>query len=242
MDAFEIQVYDGTAHGPGVPGLELHVNTVPNGRVNVYEPELAPQGQWHFTLEPSFGVTPWWELGAYLQTALLPDGAFRYAGVKLRSKFVTPPGWDPNWRLGVNLEVSALPTAFERDVWGAEVRPIIAWENDFWLFAGNPIVDVSLAGPGSTDGPSFEPALMAKYKIRKRVALGFEYYAGFGPIVHPSRWSQQEHYLFEAFDLLSVEGFELNAGIGEGLTHGSNGLVLKMIVGYAWEHLGRKDE
>jgi hypothetical protein len=25
-------------------------------------------------LEPSYGVTPFWELGGYLQTALRPDG------------------------------------------------------------------------------------------------------------------------------------------------------------------------
>jgi hypothetical protein len=31
IDPFEIQVYDGTANAPGVPGLELHVNNVFSG-------------------------------------------------------------------------------------------------------------------------------------------------------------------------------------------------------------------
>src|SRR6266481_4141123 len=66
IDAYEIQVYDGTAHAPGVPGAELHVNTVPKGRRTSDPPELPSHAQSHFTLEPSLGVTAWWEVGGYL--------------------------------------------------------------------------------------------------------------------------------------------------------------------------------
>src|SRR5262249_33297119 len=142
----------------------------------------------------------------------------------------------------VNLEVSWLPEDFDRDRWGTEVRPIVAWENETWLFAVNPILDTSLGGPGSREGPSFEPALMAKFKVDGKFDVGFEYYANLGPVVGPVPWSEQEHYLFEAFDLLSVERFELNAGIGEGLSAGSNGLVLKMIAGYTWEKGDRRSD
>jgi hypothetical protein len=40
---------------------------------------------------------------------------------------------------------------------------------------------------------------------------------------------------YEVFNLLSVKHFELNAGVGEGLTDASNRLVLKTILGYSWE-------
>jgi hypothetical protein len=242
VDPFEIQVYDGTADAPGMPAVELHLNTVPIGLEVGDGPELPPDGQWHFTLEPSFGLTRWWEIGAYLQTALRSDGVFTYAGTKLRSKFVTPPGYDPHWRLGVNVEVSRIPEAYDRDRWGTELRPIAAWENTAWHFAYNPIFDTPLAGPGWADGPSFEPALMAKYKVEGRAAFGIEYYANFGPIAAPSPWSEQEHYLFEAFDLLMVKELELNVGIGEGLTAASNALVLKVIVGYGWETIGSRND
>ncbi|MGH7271657.1 MAG: hypothetical protein ACREJ3_14595, partial [Polyangiaceae bacterium] len=36
--------------------------------------------------------------------------------------------------------------------------------------------------------------------------------------------------------LLAIPRFELNAGIGEGLTVGSSALTAKMILGYVWEH------
>jgi len=76
-----------------------------------------------------------------LQTSLRSDGDAEYAGFKLRSQFVTPPSFHEHWRLGLNVEVSLLPETYDRDRWGSELRPIIAWENADWLFALNPIVD-----------------------------------------------------------------------------------------------------
>ena len=235
VDPFEIQVYDATANAEGVPGLELHLNTVPKGSRAAEPPELPPHHQSHFTLEPSLGVRPWWELGGYFQTALTGEGTFRYAGVKLRSKFVTLPAFHPRFRLGLNFELSSVPEAFERDRWGGEVRPMVAWEDEHWLFALNPIVEVSFAGASASRGPSFAPAMMAKFKLEDRVAVGVEYYADLGPLSAPERLRLQEHYLFEAVDLLSIPHFELNAGVGEGLTEASNGLLLKLILGYSWE-------
>src|SRR4051812_34971910 len=78
-DPFEIQVYDATANDPGHAGLELHVNTVASGVREAAPPELPPHRQTHFTLEPSIGITPWWELGGYLQTTLRGDGHFDYS-------------------------------------------------------------------------------------------------------------------------------------------------------------------
>src|SRR5260370_29080030 len=122
-DNVEIQVYDGTANRPGVPGLELHLNDWATGHRASTPPELPLHGQFHATLEPSLGLLPFWELGAYLQWALREDGAFDWAGAKLRSKFVTTPEWHARWRLGVNVELDYLPEAYDRDRWGTEIRP-----------------------------------------------------------------------------------------------------------------------
>ena len=204
LDPFEIQVYDGTANAAGAAALEVHLNS--NDRA-------------HMTLEPSYGVTSWWELGAYVQGALLPDGSLDYAGAKLRSKFVTPPGFDEHFRFGINLEISLLPRAFDASRWGAEVRPIAAWESERWLFAINP--DLS----GSPDSaPAFEPGAMAKVKVAG-LALGVEYFGA------PS---EREHYLFGAVDVLSWEGIELNLAAGKGLTAASEGAVFKAIFGYTF--------
>lgn len=234
VDAFEIQVYDGSANAPGVPGLELHVNTVPVGQSSAEPPELPPNHQSHFTLEPSLGLTPWWEVGGYFQSALTGDGRFRYAGVKLRSKFVTPEGWSDHFRLGMNWELSRIPQAFESGRWGGEVRPIAAFDSERLTLVVNPIVELAFAGPDAHSGPSFAPAAMAKLKLLTWAAFGLEYYADLGPFSGFAPLREQQHYVFEAFDLLGLREWELNAGVGEGLSHASNALVLKVIVGYSW--------
>jgi hypothetical protein len=234
VDPFEIQVYDGTANAPGVFGLELHTNAVVRGTTDDAAPELPQNHQVHFTLEPSIGIFPWWEVGGYFQTAITANGSFNYAGVKLRSKFVTPRRWDAHWRLGLNLEISLLPQTFDRDEWGAEIRPIVAWENSHLMFVINPIVDASLAGVDYRAGPTFEPAATAVYKFDNRVSLGFEYYADLGPFSAILPVSKQEHYIYEVVNLLAVRDLELNIGFGEGLTEASNRFVAKVILGYSF--------
>jgi hypothetical protein len=233
IDPFEIQVYDGTANAPGAVGLELHLNRVFAGLHSAAAPELAPNHQTHFTLEPSLGIFAWWELGGYLQSTLRADGGFAYSGVKLRSKFVVPEGTYRELRLGLNLELSALPERYDAGRWAVEVRPIIAWESSRWLLAANPILGVGLTDLRS--GPDLEPAAMAKIKLAEAYALGLEYYASLGPIARLGRANQLSHYLYETFDLLSVPHFELNFGVGEGLSKASNDLTLKLILGYTWE-------
>jgi hypothetical protein len=231
-DPFEIQVYDGTSNPPGVPGIELHLNDWATGNQSATPPEAPLHGQFHATLEPSLGITPFWELGGYLQGAVrADDGVVDWAGVKLRSKFVTPPTWHPHWRLGLNLEVSYLPQVYDHDRWGSEVRPIVAWHDDDWLFVLNPILDQALAGSDASQGPSFQPALKVARTVGP-IALGFEYYATLGPLTAVAPWKDEQQQVFEVVDLLSVPGFELNAGVGEGLTESSAGVVFKLILGY----------
>jgi hypothetical protein len=125
-----------------------------------------------------------------------------------------------------------LPQGYDRDRWGNELRPIVAWENARFEFVFNPIVDTSLAGPDAAAGPTFQPCLMAVTKVHEAVSFGFECYtisSGFLPL------REQEQYLYEVFNLLAVKRVELNAGVGKGLTAGSNRLIFKMIVGYTWE-------
>jgi hypothetical protein len=240
VDPFEIQVYDGTANAPGVPGLELHMNTVAIGlKTSPSPPEYPENHQSHLTLEPSIGLFPWWELGGYFETTIRGEqGEFDYGGVKLRNKFITPPGWSAHWRLGLNIEFSLLPQGYDRDRWGNELRPIVAFENELFEIAVNPIVDTSLAGVDASAGPTFQPCLSAVYKVHGTVSFGIEYYSNLGPFSGFLPLREQEHYLYEVFNLISIKRYELNAGIGEGLTAGSNPLTFKVILGYEWE----KDE
>jgi hypothetical protein len=228
LDAFEIQVYDGTANPAGAVGLELHVNGVARGATTAEPPELAPNHQAHFTLEPSYGVTSFWELGGYLQTALRPDGVFDLAGAKARSKLVTTPDWSPTRRLGINVEVSAVSRRYEAGRWGLELRPIAAQDLGRLSLAVNPIVGFSLTGGPAT----FEPAAQALFVFPGRASVGLEYYGDLGDLAGFSPLRDQRHYVFEVANLLAVRHLEVNLGVGEGLTSASNAFVAKLIVGY----------
>ena len=63
----------------------------------------------------------------YVQTALLADGTFEYAGSKLRTKLVVPGRPEAPFDWGVNVELSRLPERYERDVWGGGMRRIATW-------------------------------------------------------------------------------------------------------------------
>jgi hypothetical protein len=76
---------------------------------------------------------------------------------------------------------------------------------------------------------------MAVFKLFELASVGVEYYGNLGPFSGFASGREQEHYIFEVFNLLAVSHIEINAGIGEGLTVGSNPLTVKMIVGYSWE-------
>ena len=84
---------------------------------------------------------------------------------------------------------------------------------------------------------------MAKVKVaRNVVAVGLEYYADLGPIAGVLPPSQEAHYLFEAADLLSIKSFELNIGVGEGLTPGEQRGRGQMILGFRWPGTRKTNE
>jgi hypothetical protein len=233
VDAFEIQVYDATVDEPGSVGVEVHANSVISGVRTSVPPELPAHRQSHFTLEPAIGITHWWEAGMYLQTTLLPDGSFDYAGSKLRTKFVVPSRGGSRFGWGVNMELSRIAEQYDRNRWGAEIRPIATWSSPGGRVytSVNPIVDFSLAGPGRSEAPDFEPAATICYVFPGLMSVGVEYYASFGPLGSWQPLAEQEHYLFQVINVLRWKRLELNLGAGDGLTQGSNGFVAKTILG-----------
>ena len=102
-------------------------------------------------------------------------------------------------------------------------------------------VEVGFAGEGLRAGPELTPAAAAYLRIPDVAEIGVEYYASLGPVKHVPRLAQQEHYLFGAGNLLALAGWELNAGVGAGLTDGSTDLIAKLIVGHSLGRLWGRD-
>jgi hypothetical protein len=119
-----------------------------------------------------------------------------------------------------------------------EIRPIIGVRNKEWEFIVNPIVDVGFGSAGEAD---FAPALRLARNLGEDRFVGLEYYADFGRIgdfLPPRTQSQQ---LFAVTDF-KVRTVDVELGVGYGFTPGSDGLVVKAIIGYAFPVPGKSDD
>ena len=225
QDAFEIQVYDASTAPPLVPGIEIHMNGVLSG-----SEEPSPAGELpthhvaHATLEPHLGLTDWLEAGAYLQSALRPDGTYDYAGAKvcLKARLLEPAfGW---LRLALNGELSFIPAAYEAARRGGELRPILEARNGPLGFCVNPIVSFELSGGFH---PELEPCAKVAWSLTDALALGAEYYAALGPVDALLPLRDQVHRGFGILDL-TTRWIDVNFGVGAG--SGPDSFIVKAIV------------
>jgi hypothetical protein len=204
QDAFEIQVYDSATAPRGEVGIETHLNQhLIDGAAN----------ETHLTLEPHYGLTDWAELGGYFQTAMTTSGDLAYAGVKLRLKLRRPRRvWEDRIGLAINGELSAVPSRFEPQVWGSEIRPILDLTTGALYASINPILTVDLRGE-LAGHPQLEPAAKIAVKLRETVAIGAEAYGAFGPL--DDLGSEHVTRLLAVVDLTG-DWWDLNLGVGYG--------------------------
>lgn len=228
----EIQVYNAEIADIGVSTIQQHLNYVFRGRgVPDFPGGLISNRSLNGTPEYAYGVTNWYEIGLYAPFSVQSNGVFYGQGVKLRHLFVVPDAAKRELFYGVNFEFSYNTPRFAPTPFALEIRPIIGIRKYDWEFIVNPIVDMELGGSGEAD---FVPAARLARRVGEDVWVGLEYYADFGRIGHFSPLADQSHQLFAVVDF-PIGKFDIDLGIGYGFTRGSDGLVAKAIVGYAFE-------
>ncbi len=92
-------------------------------------------------------------------------------------------------------------------------------------------MEKSLSGLNSSTGFEFAPSAKASFAVTKKVALGVEYYSSLGLIGNFNDLADQQHQIFPTVDLEFSEDWESNFEVGFGLTHSTDGLVVKLIFG-----------
>ena len=93
-------------------------------------------------------------------------------------------------------------------------------------FIINPILDNSWTGFNNLD---FAPSVRLAYNVSKRWAVAAEVYSDYGPLKHFLPTDQQSRQLFGVVDYKS-DDFNIEAGIGFGLTPASDRLVVKLMI------------
>lgn len=139
---------------------------------------------------------------------------------------------------GINFELGYELPQFSLSRWNLEIRPIIGLRNPQWEFIVNPIVDVGFGSNGEAD---FAPAARLARNLGNDRFVGLEYYADFGRIGDFLPLQQQSQQLFAVTDF-KINAVDVELGVGYGFTPGSDGLDVKVIIGYAFPVPGKSDD
>ena len=226
----EIQVYDAEIAEPGVFNLMMHNNYTPIGRKTPDFPgAIIADQSFQSTLEWAYGVTDWFEQGLYLPvtTPISRGRGASVDGFKLRELFVRPHAQDHLFVYGVNFEFSVNHDYWEARRITSEVRPIIGVHLHPWDIIYNPIMDTDYVG--GIKHLEYVPATRIAYNLNDKWTVAAEEYSDFGPLRQFLPVSEQFHEIWAVVDH-STKVVNIEAGVGVGVTSGSDKLTFKLMI------------
>jgi hypothetical protein len=233
IDFYEIQIYTTETTPPAHLQLELHSNTVSTATGYEAKQALNPY-QIHETLEATYGLLPWLEVGQYLATAKLNNGNYEYAGSRTKMHFGVPQTDAWPVQFGGNIELDYMRHAAEDNPTTLELRPIVQTSFRKFTVVGNFAFEDPFSGPGAHKGFQFEPSGEIEYDLTRWLTPALEYYGDMGALRDMPGAQKQQHFIVPAANLNIIKNLELNLGVGFGVTRTSNGVFLKSIVGWTF--------
>jgi hypothetical protein len=235
QDNYEIQVYPYETVAPGHTMVELHSNFTIEGSKQKIDGLYPTNHAFHETIEITHGFTDWFETGFYIFMSARSGQGWQWVGDHIRPRFRVPEKW--HWPVGVSLsnEIGYQRRQFSVDTWTWEMRPIVDQKLGRWYWSLNPTFDRSFHGPGVSQGMVFSPNFKFSYDFTPKISGGFEYYGAVGPITGFDPVSQQQHQIFPVVDLNLAPEWEINFGLGIGLTRSTDHLIAKLILGYRFD-------
>ena len=241
QDNYEIQVYGVDLVEPRSTMVEIHSNFTVQGSKTTVNGVLPTNHALHETVEITQGWNDWFETGFYIFTSSRSGEGWDWVGDHIRPRFRIPEKW--RWPVGLSLsnEIGYQRRQFSEDTWTWEMRPIIDKKLGRWYLSFNPTIDKSLHGLNANQGWGFSPNAKVSYDFSKTISGGVEYYGALGPIGDLDPLSDQQQQIFPSLDLNVAPEWELNFGVGWGLTRATDHLIVKAIVGrrFSW---GREKE
>jgi hypothetical protein len=232
QDNYEIQVYGSSLVPAGHTMVELHSNFTANGRAAVVDGLQPTHHAYHETLEITHGFTSWLEVGFYVFTSARGRNGWNWVGDHIRPRVAVPERW--HWPVGVSLsqEFGYQRRIFSTDTWTWEIRPIIDKQMGRWYWSLNPALEKAITGENAGRGWEFSPNAALSYDITEQVTGAIEYYGALGPVSGFAPAPDQQHQLFAAVDLNVSPRWEINLGVGRGMTGSTDRWLIKTIFGY----------
>jgi hypothetical protein len=240
QDNYEIQVYGVDTVDPGATMVEFHSNFTAQGSKTTSDGTLPTQHAFHETIEITQGINSWFETGFYIFTSANPGNGWQWVGDHIRPRFRVPEKW--GWPVGLSLsnEIGYQRRQFSADTWTWEIRPIIDKKVARWYLSFNPTLDKSIHGASVPQGWVFSPNAKVSYDFNKVISGGVEYYGSVGPVGNPDPLALQQQQIVPSVDLNVSPEWELNFGVGWGVTRSTDHLIIKAIVGRRFDWRKRK--
>lgn len=236
QDLYEIQVYPYLTVPAGRTMVEVHSNYFASGTTEA-GPEFPLHHQSHATLEVTHGFTNYFECAGYFVTAAhVPGEGSRVVGWRIRPRFRFPETPNLFFDISVSFEVGFQQAEFEANTRTLEIRPILEHEQGRFYLSINPVLGKALKGPDSDETFDFEPSVKAAWNVTRIIAAGVEYYGATGAITDFEPRQDQRHMIFPTIDVEVSPDWELNFGVGRGVTDASQRWVIKSIIGYRFKH------
>jgi hypothetical protein len=238
QENYEIQVYGSQTQQPSSTIFELHSNYTFQGETGVVHEVRPAFHSLHETVEITHGISDVFEVGFYLFMNNTPTYGYKVVGTHIRPRVMAPARWNLPVGLSLSTEFGYQRPEYSPETWNVEVRPIIDKQFNRLYISFNPTCGIALESKYQNSVPVFEPNVKVSYAFLKNAAIGAEYYGDIGAINAFEVPSQQSHTVFATFDLLNNIQWELNTGIGFGLTPATDPLVAKILIGRRvyWKH------
>jgi hypothetical protein len=233
IDFYEIQIYDTDTAPVGHLTLELHSNTTSTATGKLAKEQTGVY-QVRETVEATYGVLRWLEVGQYLATAKLSNGEYEYSGSRTKVHFGIPQTFEWPVQFGGNIELDYMRHGTEDNPTTLELRPIAGTTYKKFRLVGNFAFEDPFSGRGAHHGMQFNPSGMLVYNLNRWVAPALEYYGDMGSIQPLAKVQEQQHFVVPTLNFYLIPQLELNLGVGIGVTRASNGVFLKSIVGWTF--------
>jgi len=235
QDLFEIQVYPYETMEPGRTMFEFHTNFIPSGTRDTADAQYANHHQFHETLEITHGWTKRFETGFYFETAYVPGVGTKFTGFHIRPRFSVPESESIPFKFSLSMEYAWNEPGFDPNAQTLEIRPIFERQEGRLYVSFNPSMSLAVKGPDAGSAPGFEPSMKLGWDFSKKVQAGVEYYTETGTVRHFEPFDDEHHIVFGAADLNVSPDWEINFGVGRGLTGTSEHWIVKSIVGYRFK-------
>ncbi len=184
-------------------------------------------------VEPTYGIAENWEASLQLPVEQVNDVWYE-TGLNTELQYIAPHDETNGFYWGGRSEINFINPVGMPESWQSEWRAVLGIRINGWHLVLNPSITVPLTGVDRQ--MTFEPSAKVVRQIDMQTHVGIEYFVEAGSIAKWLPFQQQYELPMLVVDK-KLGKTEINIGVGKGLTHSSDGWVVKTILSLSFDSL-----